>query len=274
MYSASAQSTSRFLVMSARPHRIRERPTGGKGQPEGPRTRPPCPKQPEPKGPGQGCAPGAHVSSSTTLQPVQGAASLPWKEQVRLDEAGTVHTCLEWGASSTPHGWTVPTPDEETGAAEGSHSPTATAIRCLNLSPSAQAIRGAWRPYPCTDPETCTQSRCLRTPEPPAPGGGNPRSAHRLVRRGTGAHHLQGAQVEATATMCSQRPPTSLGSAGSSRITVSHPGYWQAQRSCPACQAHHSFHRKPCSPALRPDPGIDISLVLGPTASVAPPHPP
>lgn len=35
MYSASAQSTVLFLVMSARPRRIRERPGGGKGQPEG-----------------------------------------------------------------------------------------------------------------------------------------------------------------------------------------------------------------------------------------------
>lgn len=37
MYSARAQSTIRFLVMSARPRRMRERPVGGEGQPEGPR---------------------------------------------------------------------------------------------------------------------------------------------------------------------------------------------------------------------------------------------
>lgn len=35
MYSASAQSTVLFLVMSSRPRRIRERPEGGKGQAEG-----------------------------------------------------------------------------------------------------------------------------------------------------------------------------------------------------------------------------------------------
>lgn len=168
MYSASAQSTSRFLVMSARPHKIRERPTGGKGQPQVARTGPSCPKQPEPKGPGPGvCTQCTRLPLSRPWQgppPAQpssqysGRASFPWKEQIPVGGRWHCAHLHAWsGVRPTPR-VDCPNLRMETGAVEGSHFPTVTAIRCLNLRSSAQAMLGSWGLYSCTDPVTCTQS--------------------------------------------------------------------------------------------------------------------